>query len=46
MIYDVITGLSILITLAMTAAVFWFIFAVGVPLRQWLRRELARGTSG
>lgn len=34
-------ALSILVAIGLTASAFWFIFAVGVPLRRWLLRELA-----
>ena len=44
MLYDVITGLSVLLTVAVTAAVLWSVLAVGIPLRRWLVRELAKDT--
>jgi hypothetical protein len=34
---------SILTYIALVATVFWFAFAVGVPLRRWLERELGEG---
>lgn len=39
---DLIYGLSSLAALVTLGAVLWFIVAVGVPLRTWLRRELAK----
>jgi len=45
---DLVYGLSVLgtlLALAALVAVLWFILAVGIPLRTWLRRELAKGES-
>ena len=35
-------GLMVLVSLATMLLVIWFVVAVGLPLRNWLRRELAK----
>lgn len=40
MFWDLLQALSIVSYVGALATLFWFVFAVGVPLRRWLKREL------
>jgi len=40
---NLLSFFAILLTVAATLAVIWFVYAVGMPLRRWLERDLADG---
>ena len=40
-LFNLLSFFSILLGFTTAAAALWFVYAVGLPLRRWLERELA-----
>ncbi len=44
-LFNLFGGVLGLLSLAMMLLIIWFVIAVGIPMRDWLQRELAKDSS-